>query len=655
MTPIKNLTIGPLQKVDQFNYYTDGSHSPVVHSDPYVFDLQGLGHDVVLFAGLETQPNTPQAFSDLHMQLYGWHNGQFQNLTNQWFPNNINRIEGTGDVAVGDFNGDGRLDFMTTAYADMTHVVNAYAFMNQGGYFERVNLGAYESWQHGAATADINQDGYDDVHVVGYGSSLTTLFMGGPTGLRAVTLQDNYGGGSGVTLGDFMNDGTVTAIVSDTPGAANSAMDTMLFGFDFSDASGDARLVPINTLPIPPLETIRPDLGSHDFRVKSVDFNHDGRLDAVVFASRNGDDGSWHYESTMQFLQNQGNGEFVDVTASILLGHDGRAMLPYAPRIRDFDRDGLVDFYVDGASYSDDVQSRVSTAFLMQSDQGTFIDTARDQLSPLTPSDGSLSTVAIGPDGDLYYVRRQSAFEYNAPTTISIAKLGFPDRELGETLAGTSQDDQIWGLGGNDRFLASAGNDLLIGGDGINVFQVDSPRDQFSIAATTIRDPMTGHWAPGFTVNDYSSRFGEDQLIGIERIHFSDVNVALNTSGIAGQAYRLYKAAFDREAEAAGLGFWIHTLDQGASLNQVADGFIGSTEFESRYGAKPSDDAFIELLYENVLDRAPDESGYAYWQDAMTQGMSRAELLIAFSESTENQANVQGLIANGIEYIPFVA
>jgi serralysin len=63
--------------------------------------------------------------------------------------------------------------------------------------------------------------------------------------------------------------------------------------------------------------------------------------------------------------------------------------------------------------------------------------------------------------------------------------------------------------------------------------------------------------------------------------------------------------------------------------------------------------AFITLLYNNVLGRKPDATGLADWQRAFDQGSSRAEVLIGFSESPENQANVIGLIANGIQYEAF--
>jgi len=130
--------------------------------------------------------------------------------------------------------------------------------------------------------------------------------------------------------------------------------------------------------------------------------------------------------------------------------------------------------------------------------------------------------------------------------------------------------------------------------------------------------------------------------------------VALDTDGVAGQAYRIYKAAFDRAPDLAGLGFWINAMDKGAALTGVAGGFIGSEEFQSRYGQAVDMD-FIKLLYENVLDRQPDAAGYQFWQDAMARGLTREGVLIEFSESGENKANVAGLIANGIEYTPFIS
>ena len=71
-------------------------------------------------------------------------------------------------------------------------------------------------------------------------------------------------------------------------------------------------------------------------------------------------------------------------------------------------------------------------------------------------------------------------------------------------------------------------------------------------------------------------------LISVERLHFTDENIALDISGIAGQAYRLSQAAFDRKPDLKGLGYWINDKDLGSSRTTVAAGFILSAGCHER-------------------------------------------------------------------------
>lgn len=137
-----------------------------------------------------------------------------------------------------------------------------------------------------------------------------------------------------------------------------------------------------------------------------------------------------------------------------------------------------------------------------------------------------------------------------------------------------------------------------------------------------------------------------------QRLQFDDLNVAFDLAGVAGKAYRIYQAAFDRVPDVGGLGFWIANMDKNVSLLQVAGGFIASAEFTSLYGSNPSNENFVTRLYNNVLHRAPEGGGYAFWVNALKQGVSRAEVLAAFAESAENIAQVAGAVANGINYKP---
>ncbi len=143
-------------------------------------------------------------------------------------------------------------------------------------------------------------------------------------------------------------------------------------------------------------------------------------------------------------------------------------------------------------------------------------------------------------------------------------------------------------------------------------------------------------------------------LASIERIQFSDAMFALDIHGAAGQAYRIYQAAFARTPDAGGLGFWISAMDSGYSIRAVAAEFMKSAEFASMYGATISNTAFVEKLYQNVLRRPGDQGGIDFWVKALDNKQTdRIDVLAQFSESAENQSAVAQIIGNGFEFIPY--
>jgi hypothetical protein len=91
-------------------------------------------------------------------------------------------------------------------------------------------------------------------------------------------------------------------------------------------------------------------------------------------------------------------------------------------------------------------------------------------------------------------------------------------------------------------------------------------------------------------------------------------------------------------------------MDGGINLPTVASGFIASNEFKTLYGANPTNDQFVSKLYNNVLGRAPDEGGFNYWVGLLNnKQIDMTSTLVNFSESTENQAEVIGVIQDGID------
>jgi hypothetical protein len=106
------------------------------------------------------------------------------------------------------------------------------------------------------------------------------------------------------------------------------------------------------------------------------------------------------------------------------------------------------------------------------------------------------------------------------------------------------------------------------------------------------------------------------------------------TSSLEGKVYRLYLAALHREPDTGGLGYWVGQLQGGVSLAVIADGLVGSPEFAAQYEAL-DDEGFVELVYQNVLGRQPDDAGYAFWLSRLGAGTSRGDMMIGFSESPE--------------------
>lgn len=133
------------------------------------------------------------------------------------------------------------------------------------------------------------------------------------------------------------------------------------------------------------------------------------------------------------------------------------------------------------------------------------------------------------------------------------------------------------------------------------------------------------------------------------RVQFDDGVLALDVEGVPGQAYRIYNAAFDREPDEGGLGYWITNMDGGMNLLTVATNFLNSAEFQSTYGALDNR-GFVEQLYLNVLDRAGEAEGVAHWTNALNSGSTRAEILASFSESGENKTNTAAQVDDGIFY-----
>lgn len=111
---------------------------------------------------------------------------------------------------------------------------------------------------------------------------------------------------------------------------------------------------------------------------------------------------------------------------------------------------------------------------------------------------------------------------------------------------------------------------------------------------------------------------------------------------LSGAIYRFYRGFFLREPDVTGFQGWHCLVSKGRlSLAAVADSFVASDEFRTRYG-QLTHEQFVELAYRNLFDRSPDPTGRAYWLGQLQRGLTPGWVMVHLTESDEFRARTAG-------------
>lgn len=118
--------------------------------------------------------------------------------------------------------------------------------------------------------------------------------------------------------------------------------------------------------------------------------------------------------------------------------------------------------------------------------------------------------------------------------------------------------------------------------------------------------------------------------------------------GIANPITRLYLAYFDRAPDTAGFNYWTGRFHDGTgSLDWISDFFAQSVEFSETYPSIVTNADFVSLVYFNVLNRAPDNAGMAFWAAQLSgangtgPAVSKGRVMNQFAQSDENIQGTQ--------------
>lgn len=97
---------------------------------------------------------------------------------------------------------------------------------------------------------------------------------------------------------------------------------------------------------------------------------------------------------------------------------------------------------------------------------------------------------------------------------------------------------------------------------------------------------------------------------------------------LASQVQELYIGYLGRAADKAGLDFWVKAIENGTStLESVALGFTLSAEYKAAYEGLTTTQ-LVARVYQNVLGRAADADGLAFWVGEINKGVIKADTLV---------------------------
>lgn len=191
----------------------------------------------------------------------------------------------------------------------------------------------------------------------------------------------------------------------------------------------------------------------------------------------------------------------------------------------------------------------------------------------------------------------------------------------------------------NESSIGGAGSDTLFGGNGPDLLYGGANTDVAIFSGSVSRYEIT-HNHGKTIVRSLDRALDIDTLINIETLRFDDADYPVENAQHHTWIASLYGAVLDRQADLAGFEHWAERYEAGMSIGDIAMSFLYSAEYQSKSGLQLSELSTaqrLDLLYENLLERAPDETGYTFWINRIENGMSISDIAQAFVVSAEMQ------------------
>ncbi len=99
----------------------------------------------------------------------------------------------------------------------------------------------------------------------------------------------------------------------------------------------------------------------------------------------------------------------------------------------------------------------------------------------------------------------------------------------------------------------------------------------------------------------------------------------------------LYIGLLGRIPDEEGLKYWSQQLSQNSYFYDIIGGFLDSQELQNATDYTGDDSSFVSSLYKNILNRDADSAGLNYWVEELATYSSKEKIISGFLESTEFQ------------------
>lgn len=224
----------------------------------------------------------------------------------------------------------------------------------------------------------------------------------------------------------------------------------------------------------------------------------------------------------------------------------------------------------------------------------------------------------------------------------------------GSSLNGTAAANALAGTAGGEYIDGGAGDDTIAGGGGDDVIEGGTGTDTALYSGLAHNYEMSVTAGVAVAIADRRGVDGQDILTNIETIRFADQTIdtasLIRASNLDAASFMpiidLYNAVLDRAPDALGLAYWVSRLADGMSLTDIAESFYSSAEGQALRPVTPDSAALVSNAYAEILDRAADAEGQAYWMGQLESGkLTQATFLLAFVQGVTGADDVATLVS----------